>query len=36
MNIKKISVNNLGPITQGEVEFGDLTLFMGPQADNQP
>ncbi len=32
MNIKKISVNNLGPITQGEVEFGDLTLFMGPQA----
>lgn len=32
MSIKKISVNNLGPITQGEVEFGDLTLFMGPQA----
>jgi predicted ATPase len=32
MHIKKISANNLGPIKQGEVEFGDLTLFMGPQA----
>lgn len=28
----RLSINNLGPIKQADVEFGDLTVIVGPQA----
>jgi hypothetical protein len=30
-----LRVSNLGPIPQAEVEFGDLTVFVGPQASGK-
>lgn len=30
--MKKLSINNLGPIRNAEVGFGDLTVLVGPQA----
>ena len=30
--IKKLAVKNLGPIVEADVEFGDLTVMVGPQA----
>ncbi|MDO4859073.1 MAG: AAA family ATPase [Thermoguttaceae bacterium] len=33
--IKKLSVKNFGPIESGEIEFGDLTIFVGPQASGK-
>lgn len=30
--MKKILVRHLGPVEHGEVQFGDLTLLVGPQA----
>lgn len=30
--MKKLSVRNLGPIVNADLEFGDLTVFVGPQA----
>jgi energy-coupling factor transporter ATP-binding protein EcfA2 len=32
INIKKCTIQSLGPIKQGELELGDLTLLVGPQA----
>jgi len=32
MEIRKISIKKLGPIQQAEMEAGDLTVFVGPQA----
>jgi hypothetical protein len=32
MKPKKIAVNNIGQIKNAEVTFGDLTVFVGPQA----
>ncbi|MCP5501637.1 MAG: ATP-binding protein [Leptospiraceae bacterium] len=31
----KIKVNHLGPIQEGEVEFGELTVLVGPQASGK-
>jgi len=28
----RLRIENLGPIVEAEVEFGDLTVFVGPQA----
>jgi predicted ATPase len=28
----RLNVSNLGPIRQADIEFFDLTLFVGPQA----
>lgn len=33
--IKNLSVKNFGPIESGEIEFGDLTIFVGPQASGK-
>lgn len=33
--MKSISVNAIGPITQGTVNFGDLTLFLGSHASGK-
>jgi hypothetical protein len=30
--IKKLSMRNFGPIKQADIEFGDLTVVVGPQA----
>lgn len=32
MNPSKLQVNHLGQIKHAQVEFGDLTVFVGPQA----
>lgn len=32
MNPHTLDVENLGQIKQAKVEFGDLTVFVGPQA----
>jgi len=32
MSPKRISVSNLGQIKNADVKFGDLTVFVGPQA----
>jgi hypothetical protein len=28
----RLRIENFGPIVEAEVEFGDLTVFVGPQA----
>ena len=33
--IKNLSVKNFGPIESGDIEFGDLTIFVGPQASGK-
>jgi hypothetical protein len=33
--MKKISVRNLGPILEADMEFGDLTVVVGPQASGK-
>lgn len=33
--IKKIEINNFGPIEHAEVEFGDLTILIGAQASGK-
>lgn len=33
--MKKIEVNNFGPIKHAEVEFGDLTILIGAQASGK-
>jgi len=33
--MKSISINAIGPITQGTVDFGDLTLFVGSHASGK-
>lgn len=30
--MKKLSIRNLGPVVSADLEFGDLTVFVGPQA----
>ena len=30
--MEKLTVKNIGPISKAEIEFGDLTVFVGPQA----
>ncbi|MGF1546187.1 MAG: AAA family ATPase, partial [Thiotrichales bacterium] len=32
MDIKNISIRNLGPIKQADIELGDLTVLVGQQA----
>jgi energy-coupling factor transporter ATP-binding protein EcfA2 len=31
----RLTISNLGPIRQANIEFGDLTLFVGPQASGK-
>lgn len=31
----KLSLRHVGPIKQGELTFGDLTLLVGPQASGK-
>ncbi len=33
--MKTLNVRSFGPITKGTVEFGDLTVFVGPQASGK-
>jgi len=33
--MKDIKINNIGPIRRAELDFGDLTLFVGPQASGK-
>lgn len=33
--MKKISIQNLGPITEADITFGDLTILVGPQASGK-
>lgn len=33
--MRKISVRSFGPIREGEIEFGDLTVLVGPQASGK-
>lgn len=33
--MKKISIRNLGPIKEADIEFGDLTILVGPQASGK-
>lgn len=35
MNIQKLQLEHVGPIEKAEVEFGDLTVFVGPQASGK-
>lgn len=35
LNLPKLKVRNLGPIPDAEVEFGDLTVLVGPQASGK-
>jgi predicted ATPase len=30
--VERLRIENFGPIVEAEVEFGDLTVFVGPQA----
>ena len=31
-NVKRIEAGSIGPVAEAEIEFGDLTVFVGPQA----
>ena len=31
-NVRHLKANGIGPVTDAEIEFGDLTVFVGPQA----
>lgn len=33
--MEKISIRNLGPITEADITFGDLTILVGPQASGK-
>jgi len=33
--MRKLSVRNLGPITEADIKFGDLTVIVGPQASGK-
>jgi len=33
--LRSVHVNNLGPISHAHIEFGDLTLFVGPQGSGK-
>ncbi len=33
--MKSLEVSSFGPIKQGKVEFGDLTILVGPQASGK-
>ncbi|NCT73962.1 MAG: ATP-binding protein [Chitinophagaceae bacterium] len=33
--MQNLKINNLGPITNANITFGDLTLFVGPQASGK-
>jgi hypothetical protein len=35
MNIRKLRLEHVGPINKAEVEFGDLTVLVGPQASGK-
>lgn len=35
MNIRKLRLEHVGPIKKAEVEFGDLTVLVGPQASGK-
>ena len=35
MALKRISLENIGPIQTADVEFGDLTVVVGPQATSK-
>jgi energy-coupling factor transporter ATP-binding protein EcfA2 len=35
MNIRKLRLANVGPIKEAEIEFGDLTVLVGPQASGK-
>ena len=31
-NVRRIEASSIGPVTQADIRFGDLTVFVGPQA----
>ena len=31
-NVRRIQAGSIGPVTEAEIEFGNLTVFVGPQA----
>jgi energy-coupling factor transporter ATP-binding protein EcfA2 len=35
MNIRKLRLEHVGPIRKAEIEFGDLTVLVGPQASGK-